>query len=187
LYDTTFNYEHLKRSLSLITFTLLTPAVNVQEVKGQVNYNNNSQIVRQLLESKYCPSCDLRNANLRSANLVGANLQDANLSNVDLSNADLSGELVQFRCGNGPELVPANLSGANLSGANLENANLKGANLENADLRGANLKGANLENANLKGANIDGAIGIEQIKSFSKQMIVPLEKMWAAVNKCGNK
>lgn len=179
--------KYLKSSLLFISFGLLSPAINVQEVKSQVNYNNNYQVVRQLLETKYCPSCDLRNANLRSANLVGANLSGANLSNVDLSNADLSGELVQFRCGNGPELVPANLSGANLNGANLENANLKGANLENADLRGANLKGANLENANFKGANLEGAIGVEQIKSISKQMILPLQKMWNFAQKCGDK
>lgn len=154
--------------LPLLTLSLVASAsINVPEVKGQVGQNREPQI-RQVLRSRYCPSCDLSNANLRSANLVGANLQDANLSNVDLSNANLSGELIQFRCANDPQLVPANLRGVNLSGANLENTNLRDANLENANLSGANLIGANLEGANLKGANLEGAIGIEQIKKSSE-------------------
>ncbi|HEY9851828.1 MAG TPA: pentapeptide repeat-containing protein [Leptolyngbyaceae cyanobacterium] len=146
---------------------LASSTINVQEVKGQVGRNEEAGI-RQVLRTRYCPGCELSHANLSNANLVGANLQNANLSNVDLSNANLSGELVQFRCGNGPELVPANLRGANLSGANLENANLKDANLENANLSGANLIGANLEGTNLQGANLEGAIGIEQSKNNSK-------------------
>ncbi|MFB2918883.1 pentapeptide repeat-containing protein [Aerosakkonema funiforme] len=179
--------KSFKLSLYLITLAILSAGIDSQQVKSQVNYNNSHETVRQLLQSKYCPSCNLQNANLRGASLTGANLEDANLSNVDLSNANLSGELVQFRCGNGPELVPSNLRGANLSGANLENANLKNANLENADLTGANLRGANLEGANLKGASLEGAWGIEQREYLTKQVNTPLEKIDYTGNKCGNK
>ncbi len=178
--------KYEKFYLPFIALCLLASStINVQEVKGQVRTNGETGI-RQLLRTRYCPGCNLSDANLSSANLVGANLQNANLSNVDLSNANLSGELVQFRCGNGPELVPANLRGANLSGANLENANLKDANLENANLSGANLRGANLEGTNLKGANLEGAIGIEQINNFYKN-ISGFKKGLSYQNKCENK
>ncbi|MBD2182635.1 pentapeptide repeat-containing protein [Planktothrix sp. FACHB-1355] len=179
--------KYLKLSLSVITLIFGSTGINLQQVKSQVNYSNSNATVTELLQSKYCPSCNLQNANLRGASLTGANLEDANLSNVDLSNANLSGELVQFRCGNGLELVPSNLRGANLSGANLENANLKNANLENADLRGANLRGANLEGANLKGASLEGAMGIEQREYLIKRVNVILEKIGNKGNKCGNK
>lgn len=172
--------------LPLLALSLVGSAsINVQEVKGQVRLNKETQI-RQVLRTRYCPSCDLSNANLRNANLAGANLQDANLSNVDLSNANLSGELVQYRCGDGPQLVPANLRGVNLRGANLENANLKDANLENANLSGANLMGANLEGASLSGANLEGAIGIEQINNYSKN-ISDLKKGSFSDQKCAEK
>jgi len=73
--------------------------------------------VKQLLETKQCPGC---------------NLLRANLSGADLTQADLSGA----------NLIGANLSGANLSGANLSEANLGGANLLGADLSEADLSGA---------------------------------------------
>jgi uncharacterized protein YjbI with pentapeptide repeats len=51
-----------------------------------------------------------------------------------------------------PDLIDANLRGAdlryaNLTGADLIDANLRGANLTGADLRGANLRGADLTGA----------------------------------------
>ena len=164
----------------LLTLSLLTAAVNVPAVKSQDNQLESDTELSQLLRGKYCPGCELSNANLQGANLQGAKLQNANLANANLRNADLSGELVQMRCGNGPELVPADLRGANLSNANFENANLKGANLKNANLSGANFRGANLEGANLEGANLEGAMGIEQVKAFSKQIS-------QVVNKCSDK
>ena len=66
-----------------------------------------------------------------------------------------------------PDLIVADLRGANLSGAdlsyailsgaNLGDANLLGANLGTANLMGANLSDANLGTANLMGANLSGA------------------------------
>ena len=168
--------------LSLLTVGLLANSINLQPVKGQVSYLKSDAEINQLLETRDCPNCDLRNANLQGANLVGANLENANLSNVNLSKANLSGELIQMRCGNGPELFPANLSGANLSGANLENANLKDANLQRANLSGANLNGAILE-----GANLEGAIGINQSKSLSQKVLSRLRNLENTPDKCGDK
>ncbi|MEG4999312.1 pentapeptide repeat-containing protein [Microcoleus sp. B4-D4] len=66
-------------------------------------------LVKQLLETKQCPECNLSNVNLKAMDLQGFNLQGANLE------------------------------GANLSGAKLANANLKNANLNKANLTGADL------------------------------------------------
>jgi uncharacterized protein YjbI with pentapeptide repeats len=67
----------------------------------------------------------------------------------------------------GADLIGANLLGAylmraDLSGADLSRANLRAADLSNADLRGANLgnadiRGANLTEANFRGANLCGS------------------------------
>lgn len=96
----------------------------------------NPNDVARLLETGYCPMCDLSNANLSGADLSGANLSgsmliDANLSDANLSGADLSHAV----------LNSANLSGANLQFANLRNASLHGATMQQpADFSGANLE-----------------------------------------------
>jgi hypothetical protein len=56
-----------------------------------------------------------------------------------------------------PDLVEANLEGADLCAANLAGANLARAALFRADLRTANLVGADLGAANLVGADLGGA------------------------------
>lgn len=70
---------------------------------------NQQNLVKQLLETKQCPECNLSNVNLKGMDLQGFNLQGANLEN-------------------------ANLSGAKLANANLKNANLNKANLTGADI-----------------------------------------------------
>jgi hypothetical protein len=80
--------------------------------------------VKQLRDTKVCPSCflaeaSLTAADLKGANLIGANLFEANLYYTNLENADLTGAM--------------------LGKANLRKARLKGANLSGADLTGANL------------------------------------------------
>jgi uncharacterized protein YjbI with pentapeptide repeats len=65
--------------------------------------------VKQLLQTKQCPECNLSNANLKGMDLQGFNLQGANLK------------------------------GADLSGTKLANANLKNAKLDRANLTGADL------------------------------------------------
>ena len=57
-----------------------------------------------------------------------------------------------------PDLIEADLIGANLSGAILIEANLIGADLRQADLIGANLSGAELSGANLRQADLRQAI-----------------------------
>jgi uncharacterized protein YjbI with pentapeptide repeats len=72
----------------------------------------NPDDVKQLLDTRNCPSCDLQNAQI-----IG----------VNLNRADLTG---------------ANLSGANLYRTTLHGAALKGAKFAGADLGGADLRDA---------------------------------------------
>jgi hypothetical protein len=128
--------------------------------------------VRQLLATKQCPGCNLREANLGGANLDGANLAradllGANLGGTDLLLANLAGAnlgrayLIFAHLGSaklqGAKLQGAKLQGADLQGADLEGANLEGANLEGANLKNARLLLAYLEDSNLEGANLEGA------------------------------
>jgi len=97
------------------------------------------ELVRQLLETGKCPSCNLAGADLRDAHLIGADLRNASLE--------------------GANLTGANLEGADLTGATLKNANLTEVMLSNADLRYSDLTNANLErsiayNADTRGATL---------------------------------
>ena len=83
--------------------------------------------IRQILQTKECPNCDLSRAKLSFANLRGANLRYANLFSADLKLADL------------------------------REANLIGAILDKADLRGADLTGADLTSAYMSETNFCGA------------------------------
>ncbi|MFM7601169.1 MAG: pentapeptide repeat-containing protein [Pseudanabaena sp.] len=91
------------------------------------SFANPSQ-VRQVLQTRECPGCDLSKAKLSFVNLRGANLRNANLFSADLKLADL------------------------------REANLIGAILDKADLRGADLTGADLTSAYISEANFCGAI-----------------------------
>jgi uncharacterized protein YjbI with pentapeptide repeats len=93
--------------------------------------------INRLLETGYCPICDLSGADLSGADLEDANLAGSNLIGADLSNANL-----QY----------ADLSRAILNSADLSNTNFQFANLRDASLYGATMRqpadfsGANLEN-----------------------------------------
>ncbi|HAN73398.1 MAG TPA: pentapeptide repeat-containing protein [Planktothrix sp. UBA10369] len=100
-------------------------------------YSQNSNDLKQLLETRFCQGCDLRGANLSGAHLIGVDLRNANLAGANLANI--------------------NLEGADLKGANLTSANLEGAFLNQTEFNDANLSGANLTNANLVQAQLDGA------------------------------
>lgn len=110
----------------------------------------NLEQTHQLLATRQCAGCDLRNAGLIFAELSGANLSRADLSRANLSRANLQGA----------DLRGANLMGASLNGANLAGARLEGANLMAADLRGAYLNGVVMEGAMVEGALLEGAIGL---------------------------
>jgi uncharacterized protein YjbI with pentapeptide repeats len=111
---------------------------------------SNYQEIKQLLATKQCQNCNLRNAGLVMADLSGANLKGANLVGANLSRANLTGA----------DLRGANLTGASLFGVNLSEAKLRGANLTGADLRNAYLTNVELTDANLNAANFQGAVGI---------------------------
>ena len=105
----------------------------------------NFEDLAQLLNSKKCPLCDLREAGLVMVDLSRADLTGADLSGANLSQADLSG---------------ANLSGASLNGADLTGANLNGAITTGTDFRGAFFDNATFVNTNLDAAYMQGARGM---------------------------
>jgi len=128
----------------------------------------------QLLDSKFCPNCDLRGgvdlsgatlpgalltgailaeAEMRGAYLSGVDFSHAYLIDIKLDDADLSGAELS-----GTNLSEANMNRINLTGANLTDADLFRAELEEAILVDADLTGANLVSAYLKGAKLDGAV-----------------------------
>jgi uncharacterized protein YjbI with pentapeptide repeats len=72
----------------------------------------------------------------------------------DLVHADLSGAQLSKINFADAEMFAVNLSGANLFASDLSNANLVEANLDNVKLRGADLSGADLSSAVLRGANL---------------------------------
>ncbi|MFB2895868.1 pentapeptide repeat-containing protein, partial [Aerosakkonemataceae cyanobacterium BLCC-F50] len=100
---------------------------------------DNSQQVKQLLETRQCIKCDLRGANLEKAKLEGANLEGANLAGANLEGANLKSAYLV-----GANFSKANLTKAQLEAAKLMVADLSEANLQNADLQGVNFQGANL-------------------------------------------
>lgn len=101
--------------------------------------------VKQLLETKQCPECNLSNVNLKGMDLQGFNLQGANLKNADLS-------------------------GAKLANANLKNANLNKANLTGADL-GCSGISFNLD-ANQEAANMDFKVSAIPEKNNPENAVV---------------
>jgi len=118
--------------------------------------------VKQLLKTKQCKGCNLRDAKLEGAKLEGAKLEGADLAlakltGADLANADLEGADLALTNLTGADLTGADLGNANLTGAYLALASLDGADLGNANLTGADLEGAYLGNADLKDANLTGA------------------------------
>ncbi|WP_016949850.1 pentapeptide repeat-containing protein [Anabaena sp. PCC 7108] len=111
---------------------------------------SNYEAIKQLLATKECQNCNLRNAGLVMADLSGANLSGANLAGANLSRANLSGA----------DLRGADLRGASLFGVNLSDAKLSGANLTGANLGNTYLMNVELTDANLNAVNFQGAIGI---------------------------
>lgn len=153
----------LQWCLCLIPIALLwIMVVTIPEASGYVE-----RAVDQLLRTKQCVRCDLRNADLRGkslnrakltgaylvgARLGGASLVRANLNGVHMAGADLAGanlERVNFA---GADLSRVNLTRARLQGARLSRARLSGASLADANLRQARLEGAQLQGTNLRGA-----------------------------------
>jgi uncharacterized protein YjbI with pentapeptide repeats len=109
-----------------------------------------SQQLQQLLTTKTCVRCDLRNANLvsadlRKANLEGASLEGANLERANLKNAYLVGA----------NFNNARMYNVKLSDAFLYHASMEKTNLEKADLNRANLQEVNLSNSILRKSESD--------------------------------
>jgi uncharacterized protein YjbI with pentapeptide repeats len=143
-------------SLGIIaTSGVITHLIHKQNFKIASSKN----VVKQLLETRECPKCELQNTYLKGYNLQNVNLKDANLKGANLENANLKGANLENAKLWGANLKNANLQGtkfidANLESANLIKANLGSANLNDANLRFVQLQGANLENANLQGSRL---------------------------------
>jgi hypothetical protein len=88
---------------------------------------------------------------------ITPNLINAQLNGADLRGADLSGALLLKADLRGANLCSAELSLANLCSAELDGAKLVGANLNGAYLKWAYLTGADLCGADLSGANLTWA------------------------------
>jgi len=128
---------------------LLTSLMAVAFIPIPVNGENLTHI-SQLLRTKECQNCDLKNAGLVMADLRDANLVGADLSRANLSRANLTGA----------NLTNANLSGASFHGANLIGANLTGATLVYTDLRNAYVVNADFSDTDLTTTYVNGAVGI---------------------------
>lgn len=83
---------------------------------------------------------------------IQPDLVGADLRGANLSEADLYGANLS-----GAHLYGTNLSGADLSGAHLDKADLRSADLYGTDLREVNLRGADLRGADLRGADLSEA------------------------------
>lgn len=120
--------------------TLTLQVANIQRSTAEVVNRpvlEQAELIRQLLETGKCPSCNLAGADLRNAHLIGADLRNASLE--------------------GANLTGANLEGADLTGATLKRANLTEVMLTNADLRYSDLTNANLERSIAYNADTQGA------------------------------
>ncbi|MBD1923206.1 pentapeptide repeat-containing protein [Microcoleus sp. FACHB-831] len=136
--------------LASISFiALLGTTLNLSKMSTTAKRTIPTEAVRQLLENRHCPGCNLKNAQLQGIYLAGANLGGANLVRAELGGANLQDANL-----GGADLVRADLRGADLRGTDLRGADLKAADLRGADLRAANLLGADMRGAKLKGAKM---------------------------------
>jgi uncharacterized protein YjbI with pentapeptide repeats len=113
------------------------------KLDNPVNVNQGSQQLQQLLRTKICIRCDLRNANLEGADLRRSNLEGANLEGANLTKANLKSSY---------------LVGANLNNANMNNTNLSEAFFYRASMGKANLEHSNVNKTNFQEANLSSAI-----------------------------
>jgi hypothetical protein len=108
--------------LAIVALLLLSPWTEAVKAES----TENPALIRQVLQMRECPRCNLARAKLGIANLRGANLREANLFNADLKFSDLRDAVLI-----GAYLVKADLRGADLTGADLTGADLREANLCN--------------------------------------------------------
>jgi uncharacterized protein YjbI with pentapeptide repeats len=111
--------------------------------------------LNQLIATRKCSGCDLREAVLTRMDLRGADLQGADLS--------------------GAKLSLTNLSKADLKNAVLRNAVLGGTDFAGADLRGVDFTGAQLAGAYLKEAILDKEL-IQSTPSEPEAQALPEER-----------
>ncbi|MBD2115184.1 MULTISPECIES: serine/threonine-protein kinase [Cyanophyceae] len=109
-----------------------------EEEAAQAILDQRQWNVEQLVQTRSCNGCDLREVDLSRLDLEG----------VDLRNADLSRA----------KLESVRLVGANLAGAVLTEANLSDSNISNANFSGAYMEGAQLQRVNGSEAVFQGAV-----------------------------
>lgn len=154
---------------SLRAFILTIPLSSV--LMGIVGCSSPDKNLSRLLETKACPSCNLKGVDLAGADLSAVDLSSAKLNQANLSNANLTGSDLSFANLTGANLDGADFSQAKLTGVTLADANvlnvtfaevefigagLADLNLSNVDLSGADLSSGFLQNTNLSRANLQG-------------------------------
>lgn len=165
--------NQISERINISAETLFNETVPLR-LESSVKDNKFSKNLQQLLTTKSCIRCDLRNvnlegANLQKSNLEGSNLEGANLSKANLDEAYLVGtnlnntKMSSVKLGKAI-LYRASMEKANLENANLERANFQNANLSSAILRKSSTRGryvmfamANLSNADLSDTRLSGA------------------------------
>ena len=146
-----YNAVHLNKIFLLGACSLL--ATSQAWIAPPAAMAGSADLIR-LLESKYCRSCKLQDADLIHADLRDADLRQAQLQRANLGQARLDGA----------QLSGANLSFTSLTGASLRGADLRGARLEGTDLRQADLSGALLDPGALSRSHWQRATGIESVQ-----------------------
>jgi uncharacterized protein YjbI with pentapeptide repeats len=107
-----------KRALFLLSLCAVSALLLL--LRGASLYAQNPDHVKQLLETRSCPGCDLRNTQL-----VGLNLNRADLTGADLGGAFLYRTTLHSAILTGAKFDSADLGGTDLRGA--RDANLTGA------------------------------------------------------------
>lgn len=116
------------------------------------------------LSSTTLTGASMSGADLSYANASGALLTGVDLTNADMSFADFSYQdftTISFWGPNytqAPNLLHANLAGANLSSKSLVDSDMRWSNLSGAALAAADLSGADLYGSNASGASMASAL-----------------------------
>jgi uncharacterized protein YjbI with pentapeptide repeats len=130
------------KAIQIMKSSLLISCALLSLTMTSIAQAANPDHVKQLLQTKSCPGCDLERADLSGKDLQGADLSGAKMSSVNLSRT--------------------NLTNADLTDAYLFNANFTSAYLKSFSMSGSKTTpNTNFQNANMceETTMPDGSIG----------------------------
>lgn len=161
------------------------------------SYENND-LIENLIQNKYCVSCNLNNLNLEnkslnhvdishasavSINLKNGSLNEAKAAQVDFENANLENIDARKTDFESSDFENAVAIKSNFSESNFYDADLKGINAYKAKFKKTNLAKADFTNANLKEANFKNAIIFDTEFEGSDRT----DAIWTRGQKCMDK